>query len=92
MFSSTEVSDELWDQRSIETKLPYRDVVVNDLTLVQMGYFHQILADREWVVGISMTSVRGCFAYILKRFWWEADYTCQQVEGGSVRFTVYHLG
>jgi hypothetical protein len=69
VFSSTEVSDELWDECSIETKLPYRDVVVNDLTLVQMGYFHQILADREWVVGISMTSVRGFFAYILKRFW-----------------------
>jgi hypothetical protein len=92
VFSSAEVSDKLWDECSIETKLPYRDVVVNDLTLLQMGHFLQILADREWVVGISMTSVRGLCAYILKRFRLEADYTCQQVEGSSVRFTVYHLG
>jgi hypothetical protein len=68
VFSSTEVSDELWDECSIETKLPYRDVVVNDLNLGPKGHFQQIFADREWVIRIAMTSVRGLRAYILKRF------------------------
>ena len=61
VFSSMEVSDKLWDECSIETKLPYRDVVVNDINLGEIGISHlqQILADREWVIRVAMTSVRG---------------------------------
>jgi hypothetical protein len=92
VFSSTEVSDKLWDECSIETKLSYRDVVVDDLNFGQMGHLQRILADREWVIRVAMSSVRGFCAYILKRFCLEADYTCQQVEGSSVCFTVYRLG
>ena len=65
VFSSTEVSDKLWEEYRVETNLPYRDVVVNDLNL---GHARQILADREWVVGMAMTSVRGFCVYILKLF------------------------
>ena len=86
VFSSTEGS--LWSECSIETNLPYRDVMVNDLNL---GHVRQILADREWVVGMAMTSVRGFCVYIFKPFQRETDYARQQPEGSSVRITVYHL-
>ena len=67
VFCSTEVSDNLWDECSIETNLPYRDVLVNDLDVGQLGYFQQILTDREWVVGISTASVRVFCAYMFRR-------------------------
>ena len=67
VFSSTEVSDKIWDERSVETKLPYRDVVVNDLNFGQRDVFLQTLADREWVVGISTASVRVFCAYMFRR-------------------------
>ena len=65
VFSSTEVSDKILGECSIETNLPYHDVVVNDLNL---GHARQILADREWVVGMAMSSVRWFCIYILKAF------------------------
>ena len=69
VFCSTEVSDKIWDECSIETKLPYRDIVVNDLNPSQLGHFQQIFADREWVIRVTtgMTSVRGFCAYKFKR-------------------------
>jgi len=89
VFSPTEVSDNFWDGYSIETNLPYRDVLMDDLNL---GHRH-IVADREWVVGIEMTWVREFCVYTLKPFRCEADHTCQQVEveGSLVRITVHHL-
>ena len=62
VFSSTQVSDRIWDQCRIETNMPYRDVVLNDINSDQ---FRNILADREWIVGIAMTSVRGLCVHTL---------------------------
>lgn len=47
--SSTEVFGEHWEAGSVETHLPYRDVVANDL---DFRHFPWIMADREWVVGV----------------------------------------
>jgi hypothetical protein len=47
--SSTEVFGEHWEAGSVETHLPYRDVVANDL---DFRHFSWIMGDREWVVGI----------------------------------------
>ena len=58
--SSTEVFGKLWDEHRIETNLPYRDVVVNDLNI---GPVQQILADREWVVRVAGTEVREFCAH-----------------------------
>ncbi len=49
VFSSTEVFGDHWEAGSVETHLPYRDVVANDL---DFRHFSWIMADREWVVGI----------------------------------------
>jgi len=49
MSSSTEVFGEHWEAGSVETHLPYRDVVANDL---DFRHFSWIMGDREWVVGI----------------------------------------
>ena len=50
LASSTKVPGRHCETKSIETHLPYRDVVANDLDL---GQFRHIMADREWIVGIS---------------------------------------
>jgi len=63
---SSKVSGKVWVGHSIETNLPYRDVVVNGLNL---GHIRHILADREWIVGTTKT----------------------EMEGSSIRITVYHL-
>jgi hypothetical protein len=47
--SSTKVFGEHWEAGSVETHLPYRDVVANYLDFRR---FPWIMADREWVVGI----------------------------------------
>jgi len=52
---STEVFGKLLDEHNVETNLPYRDVVVNNLNL---DLAEVILADREWIVGMAKTSVR----------------------------------
>jgi hypothetical protein len=48
-YSSTEVVGGHWRAGRVETRLPYRDVVANDL---DFGDFSWIMADREWLVGI----------------------------------------
>jgi hypothetical protein len=55
-FASTVVSGEHWEAGNVETHLPYRDIVANDL---DFRHFPWIMADREWVVGI-MDLVRFC--------------------------------
>ena len=47
--SSTKVFGEYWEAGSVETHLPYRDVVANNL---DFRNFPWIMADREWIVGI----------------------------------------
>ena len=47
--SSTEVFGEHWEAGRVETHLPYRDVVANDL---DFHHFPWIMADREWIVGM----------------------------------------
>jgi hypothetical protein len=47
--SSTEVFGDHWEAGSVETHLPYRDVVANDLNFSQFSW---IMADREWIVGM----------------------------------------
>ena len=65
--SSTEVFGEYWEAGSVETHLPYRDVVANDLDFRR---FPWIMADREWLVGI-MALVRSFLrAHFRKRFRW----------------------
>lgn len=49
VFSSTEVSGDHWEAGTVETHLPYRDIVANDL---DFRHFPWIMADREWIVGI----------------------------------------
>jgi hypothetical protein len=49
VFSSTEVSGDHWEAGSVETHLPYRDVVANHQ---DFRHFPWIMADREWIVGI----------------------------------------
>jgi len=48
-YSSTEVVGAHWTAGRVETRLPYRDVVADDL---DFGDFSWIMADREWLVGI----------------------------------------
>jgi hypothetical protein len=48
-FASTEVLGDHWEAGNVETHLPYRDIVANDL---DFRHFPWIMADREWVVGI----------------------------------------
>jgi len=49
VLSSTQVIGHQWVAGKVETRLPYRDVVANDLDFRQFSW---IMADREWIVGI----------------------------------------
>jgi len=49
VLSSTEVFGDHWVEGKVETRLPYRDVVANDLDFRQFSW---IMGDREWIVGI----------------------------------------
>jgi hypothetical protein len=64
----TKVLGEHWEAGSVETHLPYRDVVANGL---DFRHFPWIMADREWVVGI-LALVRPFLlrAHVSKRFRW----------------------
>jgi len=48
VFKSTEVRGEHWVEGKLVTRLPYRDIVAKDL------YYVGVLADREWIIGISV--------------------------------------
>jgi hypothetical protein len=54
---STNVHGGHWETKGIETHLPYRDVVANDL---DFGHFRCIMADREWIIGIMGVVCRFC--------------------------------
>jgi len=56
-------------QYSIETHLPYRDVMMENKDLYQSD---DIVADREWVVGVPAV-VRGFFVHIFGIFLCESD-------------------
>jgi hypothetical protein len=62
--SSTEVFGEHWEAGSVETHLPYRDIVANDLDL---RHFPWIMADREWVVGIMALVRPSLFCGLISR-------------------------
>jgi hypothetical protein len=87
--SSTEVFGEHWEGGSVETHLPYRDVVANDL---DFGDFPWIMGDREWIVGIKALVRPFLFCGPISRS--ESDHASAaallQEEGTSV--TVYHVG
>ena len=39
----------IWDPNTVETHLPYRELVANDLDFSQ---FDRVKADREWFIGV----------------------------------------
>jgi hypothetical protein len=49
VHSRPPVFDTHWEPNNIETHLPYRDLVANDLDFRQ---FDSVKADREWIIGI----------------------------------------
>ena len=52
-----------WEEDQAETHLPYRVIVVNDLHLNDYDF---VLADREWIVCIGGSGVRGfCLCALL---------------------------
>ena len=59
---STKVYGNYWEEDQAETHLPYRDIVVNDFHLDDVNF---VLADREWIVCIGSSGVRGFCVYIL---------------------------
>jgi len=63
MVFSTKVYGEHWVEHQVETCLPYRDIVANNLCIGFNGF---VLADREWIVCIGF-EVRGFCVYILLR-------------------------
>lgn len=87
--SSTEVFGEHWEAGSVETHLPYRDVVANNLDFEDFLY---IMADREWIVAIDALVRPFLFCGPISRS--ESDHASAaallQEEGSSV--TVYHVG
>jgi len=54
--TSSETYNEYLEAHKVETHLPYRDTVANQL---EFGRFESILADREWIVGITNTEGRN---------------------------------
>jgi hypothetical protein len=48
VFRSSEVLGEHWVEGKLVTRLPYRDIVAKDL------YYIGVVADREWIIGISV--------------------------------------
>jgi hypothetical protein len=48
VFKSTEVLGEHWVEGKLVTRLPYRDIKAKDL------YYKGVVADREWIIGISV--------------------------------------
>ena len=52
---STKVCGKHWVENQVETHLPYRDIVANDLPVDVIGV---VLADREWIVCMEY-EVRG---------------------------------
>jgi hypothetical protein len=48
----TETYKKYLEAYTIETHLPYRDIVANHL---DFGCFKSVIADREWIVGITNT-------------------------------------
>jgi len=53
--TSSETYNEFLEAHKVETHLPYRDIVANHL---DFGRFKSVLADREWIVGITNTVSR----------------------------------
>ena len=62
--SSSWVFSYLSDEHRIETKLPYRDVLMDDLR--NLGGLYKV-ADREWLVGLARTLVREFCVYPPKK-------------------------
>jgi len=60
---STKVCGKHWVENQVETHLPYRDIVANDLHVDVDGF---VLADREWIVCMGY-EVRGFCVYKLLR-------------------------
>ena len=56
--TSTKTYNEHLEAYTIETHLPYRDIVANHL---DFGRFKRVVADREWIVGI-MNTVLVCLS------------------------------
>jgi hypothetical protein len=83
VFKSTEVLGEHWVEGKLVTRLPYRDIVAKDL------YYIGVVADREWIIGISV-KVRFFCAYIYLRENVSDRAHGQGSEG--LYYTVYHVG
>ena len=64
--TSTETHNEYLEASKVESHLRYRDVMANHL---DFGRFKSVLADREWIVGVTNTVSRFCINP-LGRFHW----------------------
>ena len=62
MFS-TKVYGEHWVEHQVETYLPYRDIIANDLHIDSFGF---VLADREWIVRIGFEVHGFCVCILLR--------------------------
>lgn len=55
VLKSAEVHGEHWVEGKLVTRLPYRDIVAKDL------YYIGVVADREWIIGISVKGSEGLY-------------------------------
>jgi hypothetical protein len=84
VFKSTEVLGEHWVAGKLVTRLPYRDIVAKDL------YYIGVVADREWIIGISVKVRWASQAYNYLRENVSDRVHVQGSEG--LYYTVYHVG
>ena len=64
--TSTETHNEYLETSKVETHLRYRDVVANHL---DFGRFKGVVADREWIVGITNTVSWFCLNTLRPSHW-----------------------
>ena len=81
---STEVLGEHWVEGKLVTRLPYRDIVAKDL------YYIGVVADREWIIGISV-KVRFFYSAYIHLSENVSDRAHGQGSEG-LYYTVYHVG
>lgn len=75
-------------QHNIETNLPYRDVVMDEISLYGRAY---IVADREWVVRVG-PQVREFCVHMVDALVCESDLMRRQALEPGEFVTVYHVG
>jgi hypothetical protein len=83
VFKSTEVLGEHWVEGRLVTRLPYRDIVAKDL------YYIGVVADREWIIGISVKVRFFCSGIYLRE---NASDRVHEQGSEGLYYTIYHVG